>query len=110
MMYENDEILCSASRYTEKYYFNPKFSNLPPRIQDELKVACVLFTQQVGGVIMLYYDKEGNLDILTQANEDDFLYDEIGSGLKVKRLQIEKRELFEQLEQYYELFFGEPED
>ena len=91
-MYENDEVLCSASRYTEKYYFNPKFGNLPPRIQDELKVACVLFTQQVGGVIMLYFDKEGNLDILTQANEDDLLYDEIGSGLKVKRLQIEKRE------------------
>ena len=109
-MYENDEVLCSASRYTEKYYFNPKFSNLPQRIQDELKVACVLFTQQVGGVIMLYFDKEGNLDILTQANEDDLLYDEIGSGLKVKRLQIEKRELFEQLEQYYELFFGESED
>ena len=109
-MYENDEILCSASRYTEKYYLNPKFSNLPQRIQDELKVAYVLFTQQVGGVIMLYYDKEGNLDILTQSNEDDLLYDEIGCGLKVKRLQIEKRELFEQLEQYYELFFGEPED
>ena len=110
MSYENDEILCSASRYTEKYYFNPKFNNLPKRIQDELKVACVLFTQQVGGVIMLYYDKEGNLDILTQSNEEDLLYDEIGCGLKVKRLQIEKRELFEQLEQYYELFFGEPED
>ena len=59
---------------------------------------------------MLYFDTEGNLDILTQANEDDFLYDEIGSGLKIKRLQIEKRELFEQLEQYYELFFGDSED
>ncbi|MBQ8950445.1 MAG: hypothetical protein IJ065_04660 [Eubacterium sp.] len=109
-MYENDEILCSASKYTEKFYLNPKFENLPQRIQDELKVACVLFTEEIGGVIMLYFDTEGNLDILTQANEDDLLYDEIGSGLKIKRLQIEKRELFEQLEEYYELFFGDSED
>ena len=36
-------------------------------------------------------------------NEDDFLYDEIGSGLKVNQLRNEKRELFEQLEEYYEL-------
>ena len=109
-MYENEEILCSASKYTEKCYLNPKFENLPPRIRDELKVACVLFTEEIGGVIMFYFDREGNLDILTQSNDDDLLYDEIGCGLKVKRLQIEKRELFEQLEQYYELFFGEPED
>ncbi len=109
-MYENDEILCSASKYTEKFYLNPKFENLPQRIQDELKVACVLFTEEIGGVIMLYFDTEGNLDILTQANEDDLLYDEIGSGLKIKRLQIEKRELFEQLEEYYKLFFGDSED
>ncbi len=109
-MYENDEILCSASKYTEKFYLNPKFENLPQRIQDELKVACVLFTEEIGGVIMLYFDREGNLDILTQANEDDLLYDEIGSGLKIKRLQIEKRELFEQLEEYYKLFFGDSED
>ena len=31
------------------------------------------------------------------------LYDEIGSGLKVNQLRNEKRELFEQLEEYYEL-------
>ena len=105
-MYENDEILCSASKYTEKFYLNPKFENLPQRIQDELKVACVLFTEEIGGVIMLYFDREGNLDILTQANEDDLLYDEIGSGLKVNQMRMNKRELFEQLEEYYKLFYG----
>ena len=104
-MYENDEILCSASKYTEKFYLNPKFENLPPRIKDELKVACVLFTEEIGGVIMLYFDTEGNLDILTQANEDDFLYDEIGSVLKVKQIQREQKELLEALETYYKVFF-----
>ena len=52
------------------------------------------------------YDDEGNLLISTDFNENDFLYDEIGSGLKVNQLRNEKRELFEQLEEYYKLFFG----
>ena len=82
---------------------HPKYQNLPKKIQDELKVACVLFTHEIGGVIYLYYDDEGSLCIATDYNEDDFLYDEIGSGLKVNQLRNEKRELFEQLEEYYEL-------
>ncbi len=105
-MEQGKQILCSASKYTEKFYLNPLFTNLPQKIQDELKVACVLFTEEIGGVILLYYDDEGNLLISTDFNENDFLYDEIGSGLKVNQLRNEKRELFEQLEEYYKLFFG----
>ena len=55
------------------------------------------------GNAYLYFDDGGNLSIATDYNEDDFLYDEIGSGLKVNQLRNEKRELFEQLEEYYEL-------
>ena len=51
------------------------------------------------------FDKEGNLNIITDAAEEDILYDEIGSVLKVKQIQEEKKELFEQLEQYFEAFF-----
>ena len=98
-----EQILCSASKYTEKFYLNPRFSNLPKKIHDELKIACVLFTNEIGGVIYLYYDDEGSLCIATDYNENDFLYDEIGSGLKVNQMRNEKRELFEQLEEYYEL-------
>ena len=54
----------------------------------------------------MYYDEEGNLLIETEYEENDFLYDEIGSGLKVNQLRNEKRELFEQLEEYFKLFFG----
>ena len=48
-------------------------------------------------------DDEGGLAIATDYEENDFLYDEIGSGLKVNQMRNEKRELFEQLEEYYEL-------
>jgi hypothetical protein len=104
-MYQGDIILCTASRYVQKFYINPDFDSLPDKVKDELKAMCVLFTEEVGGIIILYFDEEGNLNIKTQAEEDDLLYDEIGSGLMVRKLINTKRELFEQLEQYYEAFF-----
>lgn len=95
-------VLCTASKYSEKYYLDPKFERLPDLVKDELKIMCVLFTEDVGGIIMLVFDEDGHLQIRTEAYEEDLLYDDIGSGLKVRRLQKDKQELFEQLEQYYE--------
>ncbi|HBE10411.1 MAG TPA: hypothetical protein DCY81_07750 [Lachnospiraceae bacterium] len=104
-MYQQDVVLCSASRYTRKFYLNPDFQNLPDEVQKELKVMCVLFTEDVGGIILLMFDENGNLRIVTDAEEDDILFDEIGCDLKVRQLQKTKRELFEQLEEYYNTFF-----
>ena len=39
------------------------------------------------------------------AADGDILFDEIGSGLKIKQLQQQKKELFEALETYYKVFF-----
>ncbi len=108
-MYQDSVILCSASKYTEKYYLNPDFEGLPDLVKDELKVLCVLYVEEVGGMIMLVFDEDGDLKIMTEANEDDLLFDEIGSALKVKDIQIKNRELFEQLEEYYAAFFGQKE-
>ncbi len=104
-MYQDNIVLCSASKYTQKYYLNEDFDNLPDEIKKELQIMCVLFTEDVGGVIILQFDKDGNLTIETEAFEEDILYDEIGSVLKVKQLQNTKKELFEQLEQYFQAFF-----
>ena len=104
-MYQDTVVLCSASKYTQKFYLNSDFEGLPQQVKQELKIMCVLFTEEVGGVILLYFDEKGNLIITTEADEGDILYDEIGSHLLVKRMRSEKRELFEQLEQYYAAFF-----
>ena len=104
-MYQDNIVLCSASKYTQKYYLNEDFDNLPDEIKKELQIMCVLFTEDVGGVIILQFDKDGNLTIETEAFEEDILYDEIGSVLKVKQLQNTKKELFEQIEQYFQAFF-----
>ena len=103
-MYQDEVVLCTASRYVQKFYINPDFDSLPELVKDELKVMCVLFTEEIGGIIVLYFDDEGTLRIRTEAEENDFLYDEIGSGLKVRQIITEKKELFEQLEQYYQTF------
>ena len=68
-------------------------------------IMCVLFTADVGGVIQVVFDEEGELQLRTQTEDDDILYDEIGSVLKIKQLQREKEELFESLEMYYRVFY-----
>lgn len=106
-MYDLDEdiVLCAASAYSKSYYFNDDFSSLPEQVQDELKIICVLFTEDIGGIIQFAFEEDGSLSIRTRADEEDILYDDIGSVLKVKQLQREKRELFEGLETYFKVFF-----
>ena len=104
-MYQENIVLCGSSAYEKKYYFNEDFSALPERVQEELQIMCVLFTEDVGGVLTLEFDDEGNLDLKVSVDEDDILFDDIGSALKIKQLQIDKRELFESLEMFYKVFF-----
>ncbi len=105
-MFDADEIvLCASSAYTKKYYLNENFEGLPESVRDELKIMCVLYTEDIGGILQLVYDAEGNLEFRTQAKDGDLLYDEIGSVLKIKQLQQTKRELLEALELYFRVFF-----
>lgn len=98
-------VLCGASAYEEKYYLNPQFGSLPEHIRQEMQILCVVYTQKVGGVLILEFSPEGKLMFRTEAAENDFSYDEIGSVLELKALQNEKRELLEALEMYYRVFF-----
>ena len=102
----NEEfVLCSASAYEKKLYLNPEFDSLPESIKEELQIMCVLYTEDVGGVLMLVFDEEGNLELKVDHEENDFAFDEIGSVLKVKQLQQTKRELFESLELFFRVFY-----
>jgi len=104
----NDEItLCGASAYEQKFYFNEDFESLPQEIKDELKVMCVLYTEDVGGVLTLFFDEDGNLEFRVESEEADFSFDEIGSVLKIKQIRQTKQELLESLETYYRVFFLE---
>ena len=104
-MYEGRVVLCVSNSYEKKYYLNEDFEALPQAIKDELKIMCVLYTEDVGGVLSLVYEEDGTLVFEVDADEGDLLYDEIGSALVIKRLQEEKKELLESLELYFKVFF-----
>lgn len=99
-----EDVLCASSAYEQKYYFNDKFDKLPESIKEELQIMAVMFTEDVGGIFVAKYSPEGALMLETVADEGDLLYDEIGAGLKIKRLQEDKKETFEALEMFYKVF------
>ena len=93
-MFDEEVVLCASSAYEKKFYLN-----------EELKIMCVLFTEEVGGILELVFDEEGNLLFRTDADENDLLYDDIACGMLIKKMQYEKRELLESLEMFYRVFF-----
>ncbi len=97
-------VLCCANAYEKKYYFNETFQGLPESIRDELHIICVLFTEEVGGIFSMVFDEDGTLNLQTDADEEDLLYDEISSGLLIKEILRKKQELFESLTLYYRVF------
>lgn len=105
IMYQENVVLCGASAYEQKFYFNHDFDSLPEHVKQELQVLCVLYTEEIGGVLTLEFDEDGQLQFKTEAQESDGFYDEIGGVLKIKKLRTEKRELLESLEVYYRVFF-----
>lgn len=104
-MYQENVVLCGASAYEQKYYFNRDFDALPESVKEELQILCVLYTEEIGGILTLEFDEEGTLQFKTEALDADAMYDEIGSVLRIKQLRREKEELLESLELYYRVFF-----
>ena len=64
----------------------------------------MLFTEEVGGVFTIVFEKDGSVSIETDAYEEDILYDEISSGLLVREIRMQRRELLESLSLYYRVF------
>jgi hypothetical protein len=104
-MYQDRVVLCVSNSYLKKFYINEDFNALPEQIRQELQIMCVLFTEDVGGILSLDYDEDGTLLLKVDVEEGDYYYDEIGSALKIKEIQRTKRDLLEALEVYYRVFF-----
>ncbi len=104
-MYDGKVVLCGANSYEEKYYLNPDFEQLPEAVRNELKIMCVLYVNDVGGILTLVYEENGELCFEVTSEEFDPMFDEIGSRLKIRQLQREKQDLLEALQMYYKVFF-----
>jgi hypothetical protein len=97
-------VLCGASAYEQKFYFNEKFNGIPDSIKEELRIICVLFTEEVGGVFTIVFEPDGSISLETDAEEYDIYYDEIGSGLLIGEIRRKRQELLESLSVYYRVF------
>lgn len=98
---EERVVLCGANAYDKKYYFNEQFKGIPTSIQEELHIICVLFTEEVGGIFTIEFDENGSVELRTEYAPEDYLYDDIGSGLLVGEVRRKRQELFESLSLYY---------
>ena len=96
--------LCGANAYEQKYYLNPLFDKMPESVKDELKIICVIFTEEVGGVFTIGFDEEGELKFTTESAEDDYLYDDIAAGLLVSKVRATRHELLSSLSLFYRAF------
>ena len=101
---EGRMVLCGANAYEKKYYFNQQFAGLPESVKDELHIICVLFTEEIGGIFTIEFEEGGNVAMRTEYSQEDYLYDEIGSGLLVSEVRRRRQELFESLSLYYRVF------
>jgi hypothetical protein len=86
-MNQDRVVLCASSAYEKKFWINEDFASLPEQIKQELKIMCVLFTEDIGGILSLEFEEGGNLLLRVNADQADYLYDDIGSALKIKELQ-----------------------
>ena len=103
-MNDDNRILCVSNAYQRKFFINKPYEGLPSQIKDELKILCVLFTEDVGGILTLVFDDEGELNAVSYGDEEDILYDDIGGRAGSSRMKKNHRELFQQLEEYYRVF------
>lgn len=104
-MYQDKVTLCASSAYEKKYYLNEDFASLPDQVKNELQIMCVLYTEEVGGILTMTFDEYGTLEFVVEYDEGDLLFDEIGSDLKIKEMRRTKQDLLEALEMYYRVFF-----
>ena len=104
-MMEEKIVLCGANSYEQKYYFNEDFAGLPEQVKQELKIMCVLYTEDIGGTLTLEFLDDGTLTLNVTREDADYLFDEIGSEYKIRQIQREKEELLRGLEQYFRVVF-----
>ena len=102
---KKNTVLCGANSYLQKYYLNEQFQRLPERVRQELQIMCVLFVEDVGGVLTLEFLEDGTLTLNVSKDDADYLFDEIGSELKIREIQREKAGLLQGLESYYKTVF-----
>ena len=81
-------VLCGANSYVEKYYLNEQFSGLPESIKQELQIMCVMYTEDIGGIILLEFMPDGRLQFKVEAEENDYLFEARLKSSSIRRRSV----------------------
>lgn len=98
----DDEIIIAVSNsYISKFYMDKIIDNLPQELKDGIKIMLVNLTEKNGGIVeAIYDDKETRIYFKSYCSSDDYLYDDIGANLSIKKFEKDNRELFENIALY----------
>lgn len=103
-MYDGKVVLCGANSYEEKYYLNPDFEQLPDDVKNELKIMCVLYVHDVGGILTLVFEEDGELCF--EVSTENSIRCSMRSEASLRSSSCrEKQDLLQALQLYYKVFF-----
>ena len=105
---EEEIIIAVSNSYISKFYLDERLNALEKDIKDGIKILMVSFTEENGGILeMRYNDKLTSIFLFSYKDDNDFLYDEIASGIKMQKLEKESEELFNNLAIFCKMKFHE---
>ena len=97
-------VICAASVYKRKFYFNPEYAGLPEEVKKDIRVRVISLAEKLHCIFIMGFYEDGYVYFETRAEEGDYFFDEVGATLEVNRLEREERELTEKLGLWYKVF------
>ena len=94
-------VLCAANSYNQKFFMNPDYNNLPEDVLKELKIISVEYTEEIGGIFLMEFNKDNKLVLKSMHEDGDVMFDEDNSRKKIDSIAEKYEALFTKLETYY---------
>lgn len=96
-----------SNSYIKKYYLDERLEVLPKEIKNKIKKSLVELTEEVGGIVIVYYNNSKyDITFEISSNDDDLNFDEINAKYKLSRLEKEHEELFSQIANFCKFKFN----
>ena len=106
---ENNEdvIIAVANSYISKYYLDNRLESLPIEVKNILKLNLINLTEENGGIVEAIFDNKNTLIYFkSYCRDTDFLYDEIGINLKIKKMMKDNSELYSKIALFCKIKFN----
>ena len=97
----NNIVLCAASAYNQKFFINPDYNNLPEDVKNELKIISVEYTEEIGGIFLMEFNRENKLVLKSMHEDGDVMFDDDNSRKKIDAIAEKYEALFNKLETYF---------